>query len=199
MFRFCYSLKSVTIPDGVASIGPDGFQSCSSLTSISIPNSVTNIGGSAFYRCTGLTEVTVGAKVARIGPYAFTGCTNLRAVYFLGDAPAADSGTFNGSPLVTIYYLPGTIGWGPTFGGRPTKLWKPRIQAGDTSFGVRTNQFGFNIAWASGRTVLVDACTNLANPLWSPMSTNILSDGASYFTDPNWSNYSARFYRVRWP
>ena len=23
----------------------------------------------------------------------------------------------------TIYYLPGTSGWGPTFGGRPTMPW----------------------------------------------------------------------------
>ena len=26
---------------------------------------------------------------------------------------------------MTVYYLPGTTGWGPTFGGRPTALWPP--------------------------------------------------------------------------
>ena len=54
------------------------------------------------------------------------------------------------------------------FSGRPTALWKPQVQAGDASFGVRTNQFGFNIAWASGMVVVVEACANLDNPVWSP-------------------------------
>jgi len=30
---------------------------------------------------------------------------------------------FEGSTNVTVYYLPGTTGWGPTFAGRPTALW----------------------------------------------------------------------------
>jgi hypothetical protein len=29
--------------------------------------------------------------------------------------------------------------------------------------------------------------------------TNVLSNGASYFGDPEWFNYSNRFYRLRSP
>jgi uncharacterized delta-60 repeat protein len=67
------------------------------------------------------------------------------------------------------------------------------------SFGVRTNQFGFNINWASGMVVVVEACTNLAHPIWSPVGTNTLISGSSYFSDPAWTNYPGRFYRLRSP
>jgi hypothetical protein len=50
----------------------------------------------------------------------------------------------------TAYYLPGTTGWGATFGGLPTVLWNPRVQTSDASFGARTDHFGFNIT--GGRT-----------------------------------------------
>ena len=44
------------------------------------------------------------------------------------------------------------------------------MQTSDASFGVRTNQFGFNINWASGMAVIVEATTNLANPTWIPLA-----------------------------
>jgi hypothetical protein len=67
----------------------------------------------------------------------------------------------------------------------------------DASFGVRSNQFGFNINWASGMTVVVEACTSLANPTWTPLATNTLTSGTAYFSDPEWSNYPGRYYRLR--
>jgi hypothetical protein len=104
---------------------------------------------------------------------------------------------FNDDNWVTVYYLPGAKGWGPMFGGFPTVLWNPQIQPG--SFGVRTNQFGFTITGTSNIVVVVQASTNLANPVWSPLATNTLTSGSFYFSDPRWTNYPARFYRLRWP
>jgi hypothetical protein len=46
---------------------------------------------------------------------------------------------------------------------------------------------------------VVDACTNLANPGWSPVRTNTLTGGWCYFSDPQWTNYPGRFYRLRSP
>jgi hypothetical protein len=99
----------------------------------------------------------------------------------------------------TVFYLHGKTGWGPTFGGRPTALWEPLAQTKDASFGVRTTQFGFNINWASSQTVVVEASTNLANPIWSPVSTNTFTSDVSFFSDPQWTNYPGRFYRLRSP
>src|SRR5580698_9566530 len=41
--------------------------------------------------------------------------------------------------------------------GIPIALWLPQIQTGAGSPGIQTNQFGFNINWASGQTVVVEA------------------------------------------
>jgi len=105
-------------------------------------------------------------------------------------------GVFSGDNKATVYYLPGITGWGRTFGDRPTALWKPLVETSDGSFGMRTNQFGFNIIWASGMVIVVESCTNLVNPAWSPVGTNTLTGGSSYFSDPQWTNYPGRFYRL---
>jgi len=172
-------------------------------TSYAIPNSVTNIGGGAFSYCTSLTSVTIPNSVTNIGDLAFSFCTNLTSVYFQGNAPSFGADVFGdfswGLDPATVYYLPGTTGWSTNFAGLPTALWQPQVQTSDASFGVRTNQFGFTIAWASGMTVVVEASTSLTNPVWIPLATNTLTSGSSYFSDPQWMNYAGRFYRLRWP
>jgi hypothetical protein len=176
--------------------------------SYTIPNSVTNIGDWAFFSCQGLTSVTASTNVTSIGDSAFGGCTNLTSVYFEGNAPGFGESVFvyrQGGlgwgwqvwDPATIYYLLGTTGWSANFAGRPTAIWLPQVQTDDASFGIRTNQFGFNINWASGMTVVVEACTNLANPIWYPLATNTLSGGSAYFSDPQWTNHTRRFYRLR--
>ena len=65
--------------------------------------------------------------------------------------------------------------------------------------GILTNCFGFNIAGNTNTTVVVEACTNMANPVWVPVQTNILTSGSLYFSDPGWTNYPSRFYRLRSP
>ena len=50
-FYQCSSLTSVTIGNGVMSIGSSAFSWCTGLESITIPDSVTSIGDQAFYAC----------------------------------------------------------------------------------------------------------------------------------------------------
>jgi hypothetical protein len=168
--------------------------------SYTIPGSVTSIGDYAFYFCSSLTSVTIANSVTNIGIQAFASCPVLAGVYFEGNAPSnLYSNAFPGDPNATVYYLPETTGWGATYGGLPTKLWNPRAQTGDTIFGVRRNQFGFNITGTADIPVAVEASTNLAGPVWSPLQTMTLTNGLVYFSDPQWTNYSCRFYRLRSP
>jgi hypothetical protein len=74
-----------------------------------------------------------------------------------------------------------------------------QMQIRSGSPGVRTNQFGFNISGTSNIVVVVEASTNLANPTWSPVRTNTLTGGSTYFSDPQWTNYASRFYRLYRP
>jgi hypothetical protein len=108
---------------------------------------------------------------------------------------------FSGDGNATVYYLPGTTGWGwaSTFGGLPTVLWNPQVQTDAVSFGVRTNRFGFTITGTSNLVIVVEAGTSLEYPKWFPVGTNTLTDGLSYFSDPRWTNIPARFYRLRSP
>ena len=77
-------------------------------------------------------------------------------------------------------------------------LWNPP-QTRITSIGAGTNQFGFTLAGSSGLVIVVEACTNLANPTWSPVKTNTLTGDSSYFSDPQWTDYPSRFYHLRSP
>ena len=170
------------------------------MPSIAIPNNVTNIGGSAFSFCAGLSNVTLGNNVSNIGDYAFSSCARLTAVYCQGNAPIPGASVFYGdSSSTTVYRLPGTSGWAATYAGHPVAQWNLTVQASYNGLGVRTNQFGFNITGASGTVVVVEACTDLFHPIWSPLQTNTLAGNSSYFSDPQWTNYPARLYRLRSP
>ena len=198
-FYNCTSLVNAALPGSVTSIGWGAFRNCSRLTSVTPGKGVTGLREWTFGGCSNLTSVTLGSGVASIGDHAFTECSRLSGVYFQGSPPALGLAAFYGDASTTIYYLAGTAGWGPTYGGRPTTVWGPQVLAGDASFGVRTNRFGFTITGPSGLVVAVETCTDPANPLWTPLETNTLADGACYFSDPQWTNQPARYYRLRTP
>jgi hypothetical protein len=179
-----------------------------STISLVIPNAtnglpVTAIGDQAFYDLDNVTDVTIPRSVTTIGTSAFYSCTQLNSIYCLGNSPIPTDDTsaflYNNNPKV--YYLPGTTGWGANFDGVPTASWKlpyPTILNFEPDFGIQTNSFGFTISWATNVPVVVEACTNLSNPVWTPVGTNVLTSGSSYFSDLQWANYPGRFYRLRW-
>jgi hypothetical protein len=170
--------------------------------SYTVLDSVTQIDTHAFAGCITLTNITIGSRVVTIGVGAFTYCLNLSSVYFWGSPPTIPVGGagLDGNSNTTIYYLPGTTGWESSLDGRPTAQWllpNPLILGAGPSFGVQNKNFGFILSWATNISVLVEATTNLAIPVWSPLATNTLTGGSSYFSDPQWTNYPGRFYRLR--
>ena len=184
MFVLCTSLASVTLPASVTSIMDGAFGNCYSLTNVTIPSGVTNIGNIAFVVCSSLTNVAIPASVTRIGNSAFSYCVNLARVYFEASPPSLGSDVFSGDAQATVYYLPAATGW------------SPQVQTSDGTFGVRSNEFGFTITGTSGLATVVQACADLAHPVWEAVGTNTLSAGVSYFSDPQWTNYPTRFYRL---
>lgn len=62
----------------------------------------------------------------------------------------------------------------------------------DGSFGLKANHFQFNRDWAAGAGIVVESCTNLANPVWEILQTDILTGGSNVFIDPQKSDQPAR-------
>jgi len=203
-FYGCNGLTSITIPASVTAIGQDAFAYCSALATVTIPASVTAIGDYAYAWCGSLTNATIPASVTNIGYALFAASTALTSVYFQGNAPAVVGNVYDGPAFysdnsTTVYYLPSTTGWSNAFSGAPALLWNPRIQASAANFGMRSNQFGFNITGTANIPVAVQACTNLANPVWMSLTNVTLTNGLFYFSEPFQANTPDRYYRISSP
>ena len=79
-YSYCESITSLSIADGVTSIGWCAFEGCSSLTSVTIPNGVTSIGAYAFSGCSSLTSITIPNSITSIGESAFKDCNSLPVI-----------------------------------------------------------------------------------------------------------------------
>ncbi len=200
-FTECTSLTNATPGEGVPSIAVNMFASCELLANITMPMTVGSLGQYAFESCSSLTNITIPASVVRLEGNAFEACSSLAIVYFEGNAPAADASVFSSDANAMAYYLPGTTGWSEFSAntGFPALLWNPVIQTNDSSFGLSNNQFGFNIKGTANIPTVVEACLNLANPVWTPLAALTLINGSFAFEHPQWTHYPGRFYRIRSP
>jgi hypothetical protein len=124
-FYECIGLSSITLPEGVTTIGFRTFQGCSALNAVTVPNSVTKIDSEAFRYCANistihwdsnlsplhatqycrekLTEVTLGSNMTGVGENAFYGCTSLADITIPENVKDIGSNAFRGcTSLVTI-------------------------------------------------------------------------------------------------
>lgn len=73
-------VKTITIGDGVNSIGQQAFMECRDVTSVIIPNSVYEINSDAFYGCENLEDVVIPSSVSSIYYRAFKDCKKMTSV-----------------------------------------------------------------------------------------------------------------------
>ena len=113
-----YGIKTVTIGDGITSIGDYAFYSCRGLTELTLPNSVTSIGNPnsvtsigwyAFQGCTGLTELTLPNSVTSIGGCAFEGCNGLTELTLPNSVWSIGEYAFQGCSGLTELTLPSSV------------------------------------------------------------------------------------------
>lgn len=69
VFNKSISFKTVTIENGVSSIGANAFQYCEDIKSISLPESLVTIEGGAFLGCKGLTSIFIPKGTTKIEAY----------------------------------------------------------------------------------------------------------------------------------
>ena len=82
-FKNNKTIRTVTIPGNVTTIGNSAFEGCSKLTKVSLaPKGLVTIGNKAFKDCVNLTSFTCPSTLQSIGISAFENCTKLAAIKF---------------------------------------------------------------------------------------------------------------------
>ena len=73
-------LAKASIPYGVTKIGNYAFENCGKLSEINLPNSLTVIGSSAFEYCSNIQSIIIPDGVVGIGRSAFERCAGLKSL-----------------------------------------------------------------------------------------------------------------------
>jgi hypothetical protein len=198
-FGSCSGLTSLIIPKGVTNVGQYEFLGCSSLTNVTLPNGLGKIQTETFGNCSALATIIIPASVTNFGSAVFDNCSSLTSIYFEGNAPVPGANMFSGVDTLSarVYYYAGTTGWSATYDGLTTValIAGPEI----SNVAVQENIFGFTGNGTNNQVIVVQACTNLANPIWVSLQTNTLSGTSFNFTDGQGTKFPRRFYRLRSP
>ncbi len=90
-FYRCSGLNSITLGNGLNTIGNGAFSDCVNMSTINLElhSNLNEIGDHAFYNCQKLREFIVPVQVSKIGDSAFEGCTSI------GKIDLCSNGEFN--------------------------------------------------------------------------------------------------------
>ena len=137
------SVKSVTIEDGIKTIGNGAFYWCKNLTSVTIPNNLTYIGKSAFSDCTGLKTIRLPSYLQTIDMAAFSNCTALESISISTHIELIGNEAFKGcTKLAEVTINDGAAAEIGNYAFCDTALTDVFIPAGTTKIG--TCAFGYD-------------------------------------------------------
>lgn len=89
-------LKTVVVPDTVASIGAAAFEYCEQLTEITLPRGLKIIDYNTFKLCTSLKRLVLPEKTAVIRSFAFSRCASLEEIELSEMMCVIYNGAFDG-------------------------------------------------------------------------------------------------------
>lgn len=135
-----WQLTSVTIGNGVTSIGNFAFIGCQSLATVTIGNSVATIGENAFDHCDAMTSVTLPASVTSLNQGAFKNCVGLQRIDIQHDGAVSLAGNVfqNDNALLYIVFPSIAAEQANTTGNWSGFASKRRAKFGNQHFGVTT-------------------------------------------------------------
>ena len=93
---FYSKLQSITIPEGVETIGSNAFAYNYALTEINLPSTLKYIGEAAFEDCMNLPTIDLPDSITEIGARAFSGCKSITAVQLPVELSEIKNATFFG-------------------------------------------------------------------------------------------------------
>ena len=111
-------IETVTIPEGIRTLGIGTFSGCTSLKSVTLPSTMSVISASAFEGCTALQTAPLidpdpnddcNIEIVEIGEKAFKGCTKLSDVQFPTTLNKIGANAFYGCSAITTITMPDNI------------------------------------------------------------------------------------------
>ena len=108
-FSSCSFMTSISLPSSLTSIDKNAFSGCTGLTSLIIPSGVTSIGSSAFANCSGLTTMDIPAGVTSLASTLFSNCTGLTSVTLHDGLTNIGEYSFTGCSGLTSLTVPSTV------------------------------------------------------------------------------------------
>jgi hypothetical protein len=117
-FHGCTALESISIPDGVETIGGYAFNNCSSLKSIIIPYGVKSIGNYAFQNCKAITSIAFPEGITSWGNSICMGCSALTSMTLPSDMTSIPNQIAQSTALQSINIPSGvtSIGYNAFYG-----------------------------------------------------------------------------------
>lgn len=108
-FFGCTSLEKVVLPVGTYEFGMGCFSNCTSLREIVLPDSLGILPDSCFRGCTSLGKVVIPQSVTVIEKFCFCGCTSLNYVSLSGRLRTIGLGAFYMCRSMENVYIPSSV------------------------------------------------------------------------------------------
>ncbi len=102
-------INTISIAEGITSIGNYAFSGCNKVTNVTLPNSVKDIGEYAFSGCTKLEKVNIPSGVTSIEKYTFNYCVALSAPVLPETVTSIGEYAFSGCSAMTTINLPAAV------------------------------------------------------------------------------------------
>ena len=101
-------ITSITIPEGVVSIGDNAFEN-STITTVNIPSSLKRIGMRAFSYCSNLKTIQLPSELESIGSRAFSHCGALTSIVIPNSVNNIGDNAFDGCKNLTSAFVPKSL------------------------------------------------------------------------------------------
>ena len=212
-YNGCLSLESVTIEEGVTTIGSSAFRGCSNITNFTFPSSLETIGAQAFNGCSSVESFAFPNGLETIGDSAFVSCGKVTIIDLPSSVESIGNSCFQScgklASLIVRATTPPTCGTSILYGALNTgKIYVPaesvedyKAASGWSSYSSRIQAIPSTSAYIqNGLIVMYDGIENAgagqhsdSATIWKDLvgSNDLTLYGGNY--TPNWNNDSYEF------